>query len=194
MPGDEAIEHIRQTERCTRADAIYQLQTAIAHGAVRVRIPSAATRQIRSEVLPKELLFYESTGPGPSPMVAPNLPLSWSVAEIRADGTVGWFGSRTRCRFWVHRDDVLRIWPVALAARRNKTAPITQGVREAIDNLWPNGIPIALKGKHRDKQIAEWLKANGRSTPPPDALPRAVQRVLQSLKRPDKKRRNATRN
>ena len=201
----------------TEADAIDQLRAAIAHRAVRAGIPRDIERQIRSEVLPKGLLLFESgdpgpippdierqirsvigsgvllfgSGPGPGPMFSSMVELKWAAADIRADGTVGW-GPSTRCQFWVRRDDVVRIWPVAPAAPparggkkedypRSSDGPYS-GIREAINDIWPGGIPPRhkLRAKNRDNQILEWLKANGYPTPSLSALPRAVQRVLKA--------------
>ena len=199
MPGGEAIQHIRQTEPRTKA-AIEKLLAAIIDGTVRAQLPRGAKRQIQSELLPKEALNFVPRGrfsPGASPVVLMGLSWTrtmWEAADIRADGTVG-FGSETRWPFWVRRNDVTRLWPVAPAARqRERGAPISNGIREAIDHLWPRGIPAALIAKDRNNRIVEWLKANGLSVPAPTAVSNAVQRVLRDMKQQqrNKKRRQAT--
>jgi hypothetical protein len=68
-----------------------------------------------------------------------------------------------------------------------KPRPIDDGVREAMLTLWsPSGVPPrGLKAKERDEQILKWLQCNKRSAPDGDhGLPKAVQRVMKSLKPP----------
>jgi hypothetical protein len=117
MPGEEAIRYIQQAEGCSEEEAIDQLQAAITDGAVHKRIPDGAGLQIKREIFPKDLI-----DPPPN-MVSPGFPLRWAAADIRADGTVGW-GSKTRCRFWVGRDDIMQIWPPR-SARPGNAVPAT---------------------------------------------------------------------
>jgi hypothetical protein len=53
---------------------------------------------------------------------------------------------------------------------------ISDGIRLAIDDLWPDEIPKGLRAKDRNKKILEWLKDHKKSTP--TDLSKAVQRVL----------------
>jgi hypothetical protein len=51
-----------------------------------------------------------------------------------------------------------------------------RGITEAIEQLWPNGIPKGLSAKQRNIRIVDWLKNNGCSVP---ASPeRAIQRAI----------------
>lgn len=66
----------------------------------------------------------------------------------------------------------------ALAVDSKRTGPgaKTRGIAEAIDQLWPNGIPNGLSAKDRDNKIIAQLKTNQSSVP--KDIARAVQRVL----------------
>jgi hypothetical protein len=60
-----------------------------------------------------------------------------------------------------------------------KAAPVgakTRGILDAINQLWPRGIPNGLSAKERDNAIRKQLEKNGGSIP--NKLPRAVQRAL----------------
>ena len=54
----------------------------------------------------------------------------------------------------------------------------TRGIEEALDQEYPNGIPIGLIAKHRNIAIEKRLQRNGSSIP--IDLPRAIQRVLKA--------------
>ena len=51
-----------------------------------------------------------------------------------------------------------------------------RGVTEAINQLWPSGIPPGLSAKERNKQVEDWLAVKGYSQP--TNLERAIQRAL----------------
>lgn len=52
----------------------------------------------------------------------------------------------------------------------------TRGIAEAINQLWPNGIPIGLSAKDRNNAVIKWLNDKGYSVPiNPE---RAIQRAL----------------
>jgi hypothetical protein len=54
----------------------------------------------------------------------------------------------------------------------------TRGITEAIDQLWPNGLPKGLIAKTRNKAVIDWLTDKGYSVPiNPE---RAIQRVLKA--------------
>ncbi len=63
-------------------------------------------------------------------------------------------------------------------AARRRDQPISDGIRLAIKNLWPGGIPAGLRAKERDKKILAWLKDNEKSFP--EDISHAVQRVLKA--------------
>jgi hypothetical protein len=53
----------------------------------------------------------------------------------------------------------------------------SRGISEAIDRLWPHGIPHGLSAKERDNAILAQMRCDGASIPS-DPM-RAIQRVLQ---------------
>jgi hypothetical protein len=63
------------------------------------------------------------------------------------------------------------------AALIPKRGAKTRGVREALNQLWPEGIPEGLTAKERNQQVLDQLKRN-RSSMPKD-IARAIQRALQ---------------
>jgi len=78
----------------------------------------------------------------------------------------------------VCRQDLLELWPerqkdatrsasakIGSTARQRRHQPISDGVRSAIKEIWPGGIPCDLLAKDRDEQIIEWLKAKNKKTP-----------------------------
>jgi hypothetical protein len=88
------------------------------------------------------------------------------------------------------REQVVRQWPSAGGAAPmpndhssdldSKSWPgaKTRGIAEAIDELWPNGIPEGLTAKDRNKAILDWLHDKGYSVPRNPE--RAIQRVLKA--------------
>lgn len=56
----------------------------------------------------------------------------------------------------------------------------TRGIAEAINQLWPSGIPKGLSAKDRNNAVIEWLGASGHSLPTNPE--RAIQRVLKAQK------------
>jgi hypothetical protein len=64
-----------------------------------------------------------------------------------------------------------------LAAQRRRQ-PISDGVRSAINELWPGGIPADLMAKERGEKIIEWLKEKTKNIS--KNLSRTIQRVLES--------------
>jgi hypothetical protein len=53
------------------------------------------------------------------------------------------------------------------------------GIKQAIGELWPSGIPNGLAAKERNNKIIEWLRKNGCSVS--NAPERTIQRVLRGL-------------
>jgi hypothetical protein len=70
--------------------------------------------------------------------------------------------------------------PYKPAAPNSKPGPGAkkQGITDAINQLWPNGIPRALSAKDRNRQIIDWLTRNQYSVP--GNPERAIQRVLKA--------------
>jgi hypothetical protein len=78
----------------------------------------------------------------------------------------------------VCRKDVLELWPerqndatrpapakIGSNAAQRRGKPISDGVRSAINERWPGGIPADLLAKERDEQIIEWLKGKNKKSP-----------------------------
>ena len=63
-------------------------------------------------------------------------------------------------------------------AAQRRPQPISDGIRLAIKDLWPGGVPTGLRAIERDNQILAWLKDKEISTT--DSISRAVQRVLKA--------------
>jgi len=170
MSGNEALLHIVQVEGCTFPEAIEQLKAAIEDrqvDAARASPPHQLIRTVK-EITPSG----EAKG-------ARGFGFSLPHAEP--------------LEFRVKRESVLRIWagradapvPMVIKPRTEPShatahpRPIHDGIEEAIDAIWPKGIPAGLKSKERDNEIRVWLGMNRRSVPNSDAsLAKAVQRVL----------------
>jgi hypothetical protein len=168
MPGKEALDFIRGAADAD-ADAIDQLRAAIVKRAVGAR-----------------LIGMKPTPMGSSPISVPSAsiphPDMWRQADIRLNGSVRFDRKGPWQPFEVIRENVLRNWSSQPAPHSDrpqdvKARPIDRGIREAISELWPDGIP-SLTAKDRDQKILEWLKARGYSIPQGKGLPRAVQRAM----------------
>jgi hypothetical protein len=61
---------------------------------------------------------------------------------------------------------------------QSRRGPKSRGIAEAIDALWPNGLPEGLGAKDRNRAIIEWLKDAGYSVPRNPE--RAIQRELKA--------------
>jgi hypothetical protein len=70
--------------------------------------------------------------------------------------------------------------PYKPAAPKSKPGPGAkkQGITDAINQLWPHGIPRGLSAKDRNRQIIDWLTRNQYSVP--GNPERAIQRVLKA--------------
>ena len=114
---------------------------------------------------------------------------TWIVSVVAGEERIHSDGGT---RIEVCREDLLKLWPehqkdatrsLRPESRTNATQrrerPISNGVRLAIDALWPNGIPQdSLRAKERDNKILEWLKSNNKSIS--TNISKAVQRVLKA--------------
>jgi hypothetical protein len=190
MPGKEALHHIREADKCSASNAVKQLQSALTDGIAKVRLPDPNDHR-RLAIFPPWGDDYDF-GPGATPMLSPGsrqipTPEDWRNAKILASGVVRFFGGRSRpYAFKVHRADDLRIWPESALTllpitQRKRTAPIAEGIREAIDSVGGRAVLARLKGKDRCKRILAWLKSNNRSVPSGNGLPKAVQRAMKPL-------------
>jgi hypothetical protein len=92
-------------------------------------------------------------------------------------------------RIEVSHEGLLKLWPehqkdatrplrpeIGSNTTQRRDGPISNGIRLAIDALWPNGDRQGLRAKDRDNKILAWLEDNKRSIPA--NIARAVQRVL----------------
>jgi hypothetical protein len=160
MSGKEALLHIVQVDGCTFPEAVKQLAAAIRDkrvGASWVR-GRGGTR----------FVFFNTTGITRSGE-ATKRTLSPDFSTTH----------EAQHAFDVMRASVLRIWPVRTDApvpvvvkpetkRSHETArprPIHDGIKKAIDAIWPDGVPAGLKSKERDLQIRAWLGSNRHSVP-----------------------------
>ncbi len=72
----------------------------------------------------------------------------------------------------------MRLAPAKIGsnAAQRRGQPISDGIRLAIKDLWPGGVPTGLRAIERDNQILAWLKDKEKSTT--DSISRAVQKWL----------------
>jgi hypothetical protein len=61
---------------------------------------------------------------------------------------------------------------------QSRSGAKSRGIAEAIDTLWPNGLPKGLSAKDRNRAIIKWLEGAGYSLPTKPE--RAIQRVLKA--------------
>jgi hypothetical protein len=113
------------------------------------------------------------------------------VAEIPADklAEFGMRVERLHCEWRLvcqYRDSISLPSVTATESRAINTAhekptaagAKTRGIREAVNQLWPSGIPTGLSAKERDKEIVAQLTNNKSSVP--QNIGRAVQPVLKA--------------
>lgn len=152
---DAAVAYVEATQQCYREKAIDLVRQA------------AENLKLRSRTVP-------SSG--------------WAVSNIAG---VDVYHSDGGKRVEVWRKDVLELWPehqkdamlpappkIGPNSAQKRDKPISDGIRLAINDLWPGGITAGLRAKERDNKILEWLKRNGKSIPA--NISRAIQRVLKA--------------
>jgi hypothetical protein len=61
--------------------------------------------------------------------------------------------------------------PRSITRRRKRSA-----AEQAIEALWPKGIPDGVANKEVVKQVSDWLKKEGLTVPHPDTILRAAGR------------------
>jgi hypothetical protein len=149
MPGKEALDHIRRAEKCPDAQAIEQLQSAIADCVLPARLlrasmilpwPWGATRAERS-----------------AGALSPGLAGLWQFAGIHPDGTVtfGPLGPNQigPLQFTVPRELVFSIWPF----RNRSTAPAEQRcLKWLIQDLEQKGYQEVSKSERRQHAKKEY--------------------------------------
>jgi hypothetical protein len=76
-------------------------------------------------------------------------------------------------RHWLDREPELQIAKPRTIKQRKRKQDIA---KQAIDALWPDGIPDAIVNKEVIQKVGNWLKANGASALSPDTILRAAGR------------------
>lgn len=104
------------------------------------------------------------------------------------DGEAGYY--RVITDVLLSREQVERQWPSASSAApmpndhpsdidsKSGLGAKSRGIGQAIDELWPNGVPKGLTAKERNRAILEWLVRNECSVPM--SLARTIQRALKA--------------
>jgi|SRR5208282_2205942 len=152
---EDAVAYVEATQQCHREKAVEL-----------VRQP-ASDLKLRSRTVESSPRWIESVIAG--------------VKVYHSD-----FGKRVE----VCRQDLLELWPerqkgatrlapakIGPTAAQRRHQPISDGVRTAINEIWPGGIPCDLLAKERDEQIIEWLKEKKQKNISGN-LSRTIQRVL----------------
>jgi hypothetical protein len=97
----------------------------------------------------------------------------WVGSEIAGRSV---FHSDGGQRIEFHRKDLVALCESKSTPPKGRSRPISDGIRLAINALWPDGIPAGVRAKVRDTQILQWLKRNDKSIS--TNISRAVERVL----------------
>jgi len=182
----------------TKPDAKLRLCAAIADEAITIRLVlaedplrnlpessvSAAGLDLPARIFPKDIDWRRSQPIKPWPLVgkSPGEPMTLYLARV------GHHLERRIKTIEVRSSDVSRIFGPAtqVAPKPAQDAPSRQagpgaktiGIKMAIADLWPAGIPKGLTAKQRNNQIVEWLTSHGHSVPNGSGLQRAIQRAL----------------
>jgi hypothetical protein len=144
MPGKEALDHICRAEKCTEAEAIEQLQSAIADRVIMARF---------SGRLPELPLPWGAThAEQAAGMLSPGLGELWEFAEIHPDGavTVGQFGP---LQFTLPRERVLAIWPIL---KKSTSANEQKCFKWLIGDLRERGTDQVTKSDRRSYAIEQF--------------------------------------
>jgi hypothetical protein len=185
----------------SESEAKRDLCSAISDGAIAIRVRLAADRYrcLPASVIPGSDL------PLPLDLSPEHLdwqrsrPLQpWAMAQRQPGEWVTTFASRAGHLvdrnielIEVRRPDVGKVFggPVSeaksdptrvLPKRESGAGAKSRAVIQAIEQLWPEGVPAGLSAKDRNKRILEWLRTNGLSVPlNPE---RAIQRALAQLR------------
>jgi hypothetical protein len=181
----------------TVQEAKFDLCRAIADGAIEIRLllaedpkrhlsASAVSSEgldVPARILPGDIDWRQSRPIKP-----------WPLAEKRLDEPTLVYSSRVRQHVERSIDTVqvrsLKVsrligTPPSAAPKPASAPPIpksrsgakSQGIKNAICELWPEGRPDNLTGKQRDNDILAWFARQGHT--PPD--PRTIQRAIRSM-------------
>ena len=89
----------------------------------------------------------------------------------------------------VSREEVLKLWPradqqISAGKDTQKTGsnnkPKLELAKRAMAALWPEGVPVELASKARNRQICKWCKDNGHGAPP---SPRTISTAIKNHRR-----------
>jgi hypothetical protein len=153
---DAAVSYVQATQQCYREKAVDLVRQAANNLKLRSRTVNSSPRWIVSDIAGQEI-FHSDGGK--------------SVEFCRRDVR----------ELWPERQkNATRPAPSKIrsnAAQRHHK-PISDGIRLAIADLWPGGIPADLMAKERDVQIIKWLKEKNKMVSENTA--RTIQRVLEA--------------
>ena len=151
-----AVDHVEATQQCYREKAVDLVRQAVDNLKLRSRTVKSSPRWLVSDIAGVEVFHSD-------------------------------FGKRVE----VCRKDVFELWPerqndatrpapakIGSNAAQRRGKPISDGVRSAINERWPGGIPADLMAKERDEQIIEWLKEKNKKIS--KNISRTIQRVLKA--------------
>jgi hypothetical protein len=154
---DAAVAHVEATQQCYREKAIDLVRQAADNLKLKSRTVVSSPKWIVSYKAGKEI-FHSDGGQ----------------------------------RIEVCRQNVLELWPerqkdatrpapakIGSNAAQRRGQPISHGVRSAIKDLWPGGIPADLMAKERDEQIIQWLKDHNKQNISKN-ISRTIQRALKA--------------
>jgi hypothetical protein len=151
-----AVDHVEATQECYREKAVDLVRQAVDNLKLRSRTVKSSPRWLVSDIAGVEVFHSD-------------------------------FGKRVE----VCRKDVFELWPerqndatrpapakIGSNAAQRRGKPISDGVRSAINERWPGGIPADLMAKERDEQIIEWLEEKNKKIS--KNISRTIQRVLKA--------------
>jgi len=81
-------------------------------------------------------------------------------------------------RIELYRKDVLALCESKSTPPKIRSGAISDGIRLALNALWPDANPAGVRAKERDNKIRAWLEQNDKSIP--TDISRACQRVLKA--------------
>jgi hypothetical protein len=154
---DAAVAHVEATQQCYREKAIDLVRQAADNLKLKSRTVESSPKWIMSYKAGKQIFHSD-------------------------------YGQRIE----VCRQNVLELWPerqkdatrpapakIGSNAAQRRGQPISDGIRLAIKDLWPGGIPTDLMAKERDEQIIQRLKYHKKKNISKN-ISRTIQRVLKA--------------
>ena len=147
MPGKEAIEQIKNADKCSESDAIALLRAVVVGRVIPIRF--------QGRIVPKlpighRLGFYR--GPGASPFTSVDWRWLLLTARFRADGMVKF--SKTKWQpFEVRRTAIERHWPVGWVSTSAVEQKCTAWL---IEDLKSRGASYVSKKERREEAIEKF--------------------------------------